>query len=238
MITLHQFPPGWGLPSFSPFCLKLETWLRLADLPYAVVEDHDPRKGPKGKLPFIEDGETVAGDSGLIIDYLGSQYGVDLDGTLDARQRAAAHALRRALEEGLYWTGIVYPRWAIEANWQIVKRKYFAALPAPLRPLIARLARRATLRALEGQGVGRHDAAEVAAMGRDDVDAAAALLGDQAFMMGTEPSAIDATAYGFLAAILAPPIACPVRDHLQGTENLTAYCARMRERCFPEELAG
>ena len=36
MIRLHQFPPVFGR-NVSPFTLKLETWLRLARLPYEVV---------------------------------------------------------------------------------------------------------------------------------------------------------------------------------------------------------
>ncbi len=31
MIRLFQFPPAMGLPNASGFCLKLETWLRMAD---------------------------------------------------------------------------------------------------------------------------------------------------------------------------------------------------------------
>uniref|UniRef100_A0A8C0D036 Failed axon connections homolog, metaxin like GST domain containing n=1 Tax=Balaenoptera musculus TaxID=9771 RepID=A0A8C0D036_BALMU len=34
-IILHQFArPNNGVPSLSPFCLKMETYLRMADLPY------------------------------------------------------------------------------------------------------------------------------------------------------------------------------------------------------------
>ena len=33
MIKLFQFPPAFGLPNASPFCMKLETWLRMAGLP-------------------------------------------------------------------------------------------------------------------------------------------------------------------------------------------------------------
>ena len=234
MIKLYQFPPGWGLPSYSPFCLKLETWLRLTALPYEVVDEPDPRKGPKAKLPYIDDGGTVLGDSLLIIDYLSAKYAVDLDTGLEPRRRGLAQALGHLFEDGLYWTGIVYPRWAIEANWQIVKPEYFAALPAPLRPLIAALARRSTLGSLKGQGVGRHSAVEVAAMGCRDIAAVASLLGEQDFMLGDQPSGIDATAYAFLAAILAVPIETPVRQRLQQSENLTAYCRRLRERCFPD----
>lgn len=36
-IILHQFArPKTGVPSLSPFCLKIETYLRMADLPYQV----------------------------------------------------------------------------------------------------------------------------------------------------------------------------------------------------------
>lgn len=39
-IILHQFSrPKTGAPSLSPFCLKLETYLRMLDLPYQVKTD-------------------------------------------------------------------------------------------------------------------------------------------------------------------------------------------------------
>lgn len=39
-IILHQFSrPKNGVPSLSPFCLKMETYLRMVDLPYQVLMD-------------------------------------------------------------------------------------------------------------------------------------------------------------------------------------------------------
>ena len=96
-------------------------------------------------------------------------------------------------------------------------------------------ARQAETQLDQGKGVGRHSAAEVAAMGCRDIETVAAVLGNQEFMMGAEPSGIDATAYAFLAAILAVPIESPVRQQLQQSDNLTDYCQRLRERCFPDE---
>ena len=53
--ALFQLPRMFGIPNVSPFCWKLETWLRSRRFPYEVVDAPDPRKAPKGKLPFIED---------------------------------------------------------------------------------------------------------------------------------------------------------------------------------------
>ena len=55
-IKLFQFPRLFEVPNLSPFCCKLESELRIAGIPYETVNISDPRKGPKGKLPFIEDG--------------------------------------------------------------------------------------------------------------------------------------------------------------------------------------
>ncbi len=37
MIKLFQFAPAFGLPNASPFCMKLETYLRMAGLPFQLV---------------------------------------------------------------------------------------------------------------------------------------------------------------------------------------------------------
>src|SRR2546422_630878 len=61
MVTLYKFAPAWGLPDLSPFVFKLETYLRMAKIPYKA-EPGDPRKAPKKKLPYIEhDGKTLGG---------------------------------------------------------------------------------------------------------------------------------------------------------------------------------
>ena len=37
MITLHQPPRAWGMPNVSPFCVKLETYLRMTGVEYQVA---------------------------------------------------------------------------------------------------------------------------------------------------------------------------------------------------------
>ena len=71
-LLVHQIPSAWGLPSVGPFCLKLETYLRMVKIPYQTVVDATPFRAPKGKLPWIEHEGKKIGDSGLIIEYLES----------------------------------------------------------------------------------------------------------------------------------------------------------------------
>ena len=46
MIELYQFAPAWGLPNPSPFCIKLELYLKMTGLPFEVITENDTRKGP------------------------------------------------------------------------------------------------------------------------------------------------------------------------------------------------
>lgn len=54
MITLCQFHRAWGLPNASPFCMKIETYLRMTKLPYETKFIDNPQQAPKGKLPYIQ----------------------------------------------------------------------------------------------------------------------------------------------------------------------------------------
>src|SRR5215211_5878746 len=59
-LRVFTFAPDWGLPTVGPFALKLLAWLELARIPYEQVIEANPRKGPKGKNPWIElEGERI-----------------------------------------------------------------------------------------------------------------------------------------------------------------------------------
>ncbi len=230
-IIVHQIVPEWGLRSVGPFCLKLEAWLKLADIPYRTVVDATPFSGPKGKLPWAEIDGVKIGDSGFIIEHLKARLGRDPDARLDASQRATAHALRRLIEDSLYWV-LVYDRWMVDANWLITRSTVLGGIPAPLRMIIAPVARRGVRRQLAGQGTGKHTREEIHAIGCRDVDAVADLLADKPYLMGAEATEIDAVAYGVLANIVNVPYVSPVKDHALLRANLVGYLDRVAVRCF------
>lgn len=229
MIRLFQFPQTLrGTPNASPFCVKLECALRLSGLAYEAVVVPNPAAGPKHKVPFVEiDGERI-GDSALILDLLKARHGLDLDRDLDARKRAESHALQRMIEERLYWV-MVYSRWAEPEGWDIIRPLFFAALPWPMRALIPRMARKATLQKLDGHGIGRHTREEIYALGAHDLDALSAFLGDNPFLFGETPTLADVTMYGFLVNIIGPDLASPLKDAALGHPNLVAHTERMGE---------
>jgi len=231
MIKLYQFPAVWNLPNASPFCMKLETYLRMANLPYEVINVKDPRKAPKGKLPCISiDGEKIA-DSSFIIAHLQKTYNITLDNHLNATQKAQALTMRRLIEEHLYWA-IVYSRWIDEKNWPTTNKVFFANLPAPMKYLVPFIVRKITQRALYEQGMGRHTQEQIYQLAVDDLQALNVLLGQQQFFFGDEPSSIDASAYAFLANILQSPIASPLQNYVKSQTSLVNYCARMKEKYF------
>ena len=232
MIKLYQFLPAFGLPNASPFCMKVETYLRMAGLPYECPRGADLRKSPKGKQPYIDDNGKIVADSTFILDYLRTTYGDTLDTRLSAHERALGVVIQRTFEESLYWP-VVYSRWIDDAGFAKTNDAFFARMKFPLRQIIPIFARRGLRSQLQGQGTGRHSRDEIYAIGCRDISALADLLGDQAFFLGNEPASIDATAYAFLANLLWAPIDLPMRAHATKLPNLQAYCERMKMRYYP-----
>jgi glutathione S-transferase len=232
MIKLHQFAPAFGLPNASPFCMKLETYLRMAALPFELVNNNgDVMKAPKRKLPYIDDGGTLVADTSFIIEHLKARYGDPLDAALSPLDRALATAFQRLFEENLYWA-VVQTRWADDAGWEKTRQAFFGALPAPLRWFLPNLARRGLLAEMRGQGMGRHSVAEIQAIGCRDVTAVADFLADKPYMLGEQPSSLDATAHAFLANLLWAPVDSPLQRHARTRPTLEAYCQRMKARYF------
>ena len=230
-ITLYQFPAAFGLPNASPFCMKVETYLRMAGIAYVSRYGMYQLRAPKKKLPYIDDGGRIVADSHMILDYLKATFGDPLDAALVPAQRARGTAILRLLEDSLYWA-LLYARWIDDAGWPLTRQAFFGALPPPLAWFVPPLARRSIAQQLHAQGTGRHRPEEIYATGSADISALSLLLGEQAYFLGDEPSAVDAAAYAFLANILDVPLDMPLRQAARRHVNLPAYCARMRARYY------
>lgn len=226
-VRLHQFPRVWGR-NISPFTLKLESWLTLAGIPFEIVETTNPRAGPKGKIPFIEDDGRKIGDSSLIIEHLVRTRGVDLDEGLDALARAESLALQRLFEEHLYFIGS-FSRWLDPEGWRTVKPALFRSVPPGVREIAAAVIRRKVHRDLMGQGVLRHAPDEIYAMAAADLEAVSVLLDDGPFFFRGRPHTIDCVAYGCLANILLVPVETGLKRAARRFANLGQFCQAMEQ---------
>lgn len=232
MITLFKFGPAWGLPDPSPFVTKAELLLKIAGLPYET-NLKGFRKAPKGKLPYIDDDGEIVADSTFIRAHVERKYRFDFDRGLSAEQKGLSWAIEKMCEDHLYWL-VVHARWLEDANFARGPSVSLNAAPAPIRPLLKAFVRRSLRRTLRGQGLGRHSDAERAELGRRDLGALSAILGDKPFFMGAEPTGLDAAAGAFVIGTLAKLFVTPLRDAAEALPNLVAYRDRMMKGFYPD----
>ena len=238
MITLYNFGPAFGLPDPSPFVMKAEVLLKMANLPYRT-DSSGFGKAPKGKIPYIDDDGEIVADSTFIRWHLETKYGLDFDQALTSEQRATAWAFEKMVEDNLYWA-LLEARWMDDANFAKGPSVFFLRVPGPIRPLVVAMIRRSVRKALHAHGMGRHSRAEIAALGTRCIDAMADFLGNKPFFMGSEPAGVDAPLFAFAAGVLCPLFDAPIRAAAERHDNLRHYVGRMMQRFYPgqPEIAG
>jgi len=200
----------------SPFCLKLDLWLRATKIPFELLGVRT--QGPNSKWPYIELNGAVLADSNIIIETLRTKFNADLNRGLTASQKAIGTAWQRLCEDHLYWV-MLYQRW--EGCWDDVRRFFFPSLPF----FIQRSIREKTREYLYGQGMGRMTAAEVELVGRQDFDALSAFLAERKtrFLVSDGITTFDCAAFGLLCNILNAPFMHPIVDYARSLKPLCDY---------------
>ena len=232
MLKLFQPPRAFGLPNPSAFCVKLETYLRMADIPYDIA-DGAPADAPKGKIPWIDDDGYVLGDSTFIIAYLMKKHGDPLDGRLTSHQKALGHAIKKLLEESLYFVSS-YSKWAEDEGFKIYAAELFSGMPEEQFKYVPDRLRKRVLDKFHAQGIGRHTSAEVYELGIQDVISFAELLGTGPYLFGDHPTSFDAIAFGVIGNLKDGPFASPVRDAVREIKHIADYIDRIRHKYFSD----
>lgn len=226
-VKLYQPPrPGWGrIPNMSPFCVKLETYLKAAKIPY-TVHGGNPMRAPKGKIPFVVVDGKKMGDSGLIIEELKRLYGDPLDAHLTNDQRAIGHALRRMIEESTYFA-FAYRRWANPVSFAYVEALFKPLLPSLAGGFILKKLRKSFLQRMHGQGIAKHSDKEILSLATQDLETLNHFLSGDRFIFGEQLTSFDCCFFAFLIQTLWVPWDCEEKHITANLPNLSPYTERV-----------
>ncbi len=220
MLTLYQFTDSQS-QNLSPFAFKVETFLKLAQIPFQV-KAANVLKAPRRKLPFIKDGETMVTDSTLIVDYLVKKFNIDWDRAYSEEKRAIGHAVTIMAQEHLALI-LIYIRWVKEDVWQVSQNVFFAGFSGIKRKILPPLAHRHVRKTLFYQGLGRHSEEDLFRFADEDLASISHIIGENKFLLGPTLSSYDAMVYSILKNIQADPFSGILRDMMQNYPNLLSY---------------
>ncbi|MFT7460338.1 MAG: glutathione S-transferase [Planctomycetota bacterium] len=233
MISLYNFGPFQGLTDPSPFCLKVDCYMRAAGIEFETKSGANYiGKSPKHKLPYIEDDGVAIGDSSFIIEHFKEKYGDTLDKDLNAEQKAVARAFMKMLDENLYWC-IVHSRW-IGEGWPTIKKEFFGKMPFPLKMIIPGIAQKGVKKSLYQHGLGRHSEQEILDIARKDIKALADFLGTKDYFLINKPTSLDVSAFAFLAEMIVPELKCELNEIALSFDNLVKFVNRMKNQFYAE----
>ncbi|MCO4781804.1 MAG: glutathione S-transferase family protein [Candidatus Cloacimonetes bacterium] len=232
MIKLYGFGESFSLPDSSPFVLKVHAYLKMVGIEYTCVSDFkNLQTAPKGKLPYIEDGDKTVSDSSFIIDYLKDTYKVDLDSHLSTEEKSLGYLIAKSLDENLYWC-IVYSRWISEESWPTAKKVWFDKMDFPLRYIVPIVARRGVRDKLKKHGIGLHSESEILKISNLSLQALSGFLNEKQFILGDKVSSLDANVYAHLAQFILSDLDNKFTKGAKQHKNLVDYCHRFQSLYF------
>ncbi|XP_064598313.1 uncharacterized protein LOC135464722 [Liolophura sinensis] len=229
-------PLSCGLvPSISPFALKLETWLRMMDIPYKTIPSKTPSTKTK-QFPFVYlNGEEIC-DSNLIIRKLSDHFCKPIDSHLSQVEKAISLSFIRMVEEHTFqayiWYRYVHAStdfWGCfnfsDQGADVVKRYSF----------VENVVKENVTQKSWHHGIGRKSADDIYAIAEADLEAMSSFLADKDFMMGDKTSLVDCALFGHFVQLFYIPFNFPPKIHAETKcPNLVSFTNRMRDRFFPD----
>lgn len=206
--------------------MKVEVFLMKAKLPYEVKVEINPKRGPKGKMPFIQDANLTIPDSSFIIEHLIDKYSLLHFEVKDPKTRAFAHALKIMVEEHLYFS-LLYSRWIDPEGFKVIRENFEGMFPLKTGGIALKLIQRSLKKQAVAQGLGRHSQEDIYKLGVKEIKVLSEVLGESAYFFEEKFTHYDASFYSFFATIFKQPISSPMKTALLESENLCRYIKRI-----------
>lgn len=244
--------PFWAHgPNPSPGCAKVETALRLMNIPYTIEAPMDD--GPTGRWPFIAHNGRWIADSGDIIEHLMRAFPENAkklaDASLNDADKALGLLLTRTCEQAMYF-GIVRTRW-VDNFWPYFAMfKFEKGTPTFIvGRMFQRIRNNDIIPMLDSQGNGARTDAEYQADLLAELTAVSRIIasrqkkgakaGSNVFFTGTDvPSIVDATVFAYVQNVAGFPYEdgkMPEFARFARTDaTLQAFLASVKRAAFPD----
>ncbi|WP_300390450.1 glutathione S-transferase family protein [Henriciella sp.] len=234
MTTLYGWGPMFGCPSPSPYVMKTEIQLQMLGVEFdRATADLDAVS--KHKAPYVEEDGEIIQDSNFIRAHFEKKLGRSLLDGLTPREQALSWAFER-MAEGHLSAVMAGERWMNDENFRKGPAQFFVSVPEPMRDQVCGEISEGMRKARWESGIGRHSHEEQLLLAGFDLAAIAAQLGERNFLLGDEPTGVDASVSAILISCATPFFDTPLVDMVQAHENLPAYIRRMREAYLPERV--
>ena len=233
LVYLFQFSRSKFLPNFSPFCLKLETWLRIAGIPYKNVENLPILlRSREGTRPFVElDGVEYCDSSLIIRDLTQVLQKEAVETQLSVEQRAVGRSLENLAETSLLPTSAYFRLPFLRDTLKLSLNP----MPTILLPIITVVLVRYMKKKLFYMGISKHPDHEIQYICEQDLLALSNYLGSKHYFSGFKATKVDATIFAVLAFIIYCPYESPQRTFIRANcPNLEEFCDRIKKRFWPD----
>uniref|UniRef100_A0A7E4UMQ3 GST N-terminal domain-containing protein n=1 Tax=Panagrellus redivivus TaxID=6233 RepID=A0A7E4UMQ3_PANRE len=231
-VYLIQLPRAGVIPSLSPHCLKLETWLRFAGIPYQNVSNEFKHTSARGQVPFIElNGRQIA-DATVAIEELTKIFHIQSETDFDAEDQSKMCAYQSMIDNGLLWTYFYYL--SINNNHEATPDGVIDHFTGFRKFLyknwnVGQHRRRIKSKCM-AQGIGRFAPYEVEKIAKKELSALSVLLGKKNFLMGKTPTALDASAFATLCQFYYLPLNKDIKNYIdENNQNLVDFIRRIRD---------
>ncbi|KAF8366067.1 hypothetical protein PRIPAC_83896, partial [Pristionchus pacificus] len=239
-VYLVQYPRCRTLPNLSPWSLKLETWLRMADIPFTNISNEFKKFSSKGQVPFIElNGRQIA-DSNIIIEALKQEFHKASMEPSAPSDQALAQAFTALVEDHLCWA-LFALRSKVGFEFLVSDdgfgRHYGTGMKKRMMTIVVRkLVNKNMKTRAQAQGMGKHSPDELHEIAIKDLKSISIFLADKPYFGGDHPTTLDATVFGHLAPFVYTPTPDGIlTEHVKETyANLGQFIERVKEKYWPD----
>lgn len=245
VVYVYQFSRTSAVPTISPACLKLETWLKLNGIKFENVNHNSKLRSKRGLLPFIElNGEEIC-DTDIIIKQLATKFEKeDPAANLTAEQKNVQHAMVTMVENHLQWAIM---HWRVKnadntlKGFQLdLQNMMGTKMPVALLNLFFKHTMiRKGMKKVKAAGFNGYTPEEIEQFAKDDLKVLGELLGDKQFFFGDDPNHLDLVAFSQIALVLNVDdseengVKCPLKEFINAEcTNLVGHYNRMKDRAW------